>query len=401
MQGNEDVVLRNLLKAKNSKNLWYNFDTLSLITDEEVRGLLDQGILKSENVSSIPDIFPVIGDLDAAVSYYLPSLVEYVKNKKQISEESPFMPEEKFTMVKGLYGFQNPTKQMNYCFMDSILLAMFSLEGNPFYENLIEKDFKPGPDRICGKNSQEDLRIRKKIQEQLREDVAILLQGKRRYTCSTLRKLIGKDCRLNETEEDMSVGTHDASQLYIRLMNALNYKPIIDTEFKETRHSNGKWLPATAKRPQESTHLTIRADSTDRISWPDTWNSGKLEEVRIGTENLFVRTAKTIVKADVLVVHLDRSLWNRKKERIDMSLKEISVDEVMRIEFENGGSQTYTLQTVVYAPYFGHYNCLIKSKGKWYVYDDTKTSKTIEMTVLNNRSALETIRKKAIVLFYF
>ena len=62
--------MSSFLKALRSKNLWYNFDTDELITDDELRRRVADGDLVRDDISSIPDIFPVFGDTQRAVEYH-------------------------------------------------------------------------------------------------------------------------------------------------------------------------------------------------------------------------------------------------------------------------------------------------------------------------------------------
>lgn len=402
----EENILADFLKAKNSKDLWYNFESKTFETDANLRAMVKQGLISTDNISSVPDIFPIFGDMDLAVDFYLPGLVEYVKRTR--GESSPLtspIPEEETEEVpseegrelvlhKGLRGFHNPT---DYCFMDSTLLAMFALRGSPFYTHLIEKDYQPGGNLLCGSDASKDTKIRRDIQRQLREDVASLLKGKARYTCSRLRTLIGKDCRTGNMQ-DLSDGMHDPSEFYSRLMDALNYEPMVYTEFRE-KEENGVWKAATVVRPTRASHLTLRADSTDRIMWPESWNPVETEIVKIGDEEILTRSRTTISSADVFVVHLDRRDYEKSETYVNDV--EVPVEEEFRVELSNGEERVYSLGAVVYTPHNAHYHCMVKSKGKWYDYNDLKTTQIIEMSRIPDEKAIRKIWKRGSLFVYF
>lgn len=244
---------------------------------------------------------------------------------------------------EGIIGFNNPHKTS--CFMDSTLMAMFALKFNPFYPNLIDKDLildpnSPDYTSVCNNTPAQDIKLRGMIQGALRLDITRIMGGDV-FACSLLRKLLGKDCRVGDWQEDLSLGTHDPSELYTRLMGALNYSPI---KYRENRYVSNN----AAGTDEELVYSKVIDDNMlsplaasdptlNRISWPATWNADYNFFVNSRGAQQYTKTAITILKADCIVVHLDRrkhrygvgantggSMFNEKSlESQNLSLEEL------------------------------------------------------------------------------
>ncbi|MFS8159207.1 MAG: hypothetical protein ACMG6E_03165 [Candidatus Roizmanbacteria bacterium] len=60
------------LRVTNTPDLWYNFDTKETIANDELKTRVTKGILSDDEVSNVPDVFPLFGDLDMMVNTWIP-----------------------------------------------------------------------------------------------------------------------------------------------------------------------------------------------------------------------------------------------------------------------------------------------------------------------------------------
>lgn len=213
----------------------------------------------------------------------------------------------------GIRGYQNPHTS---CFMDSTLLAMFAFRNSPFTDNLIDTPLRPNTGfATCNADPARDQYLRTLVDTHLREDYSNLSSGAANVMCSKLRMVLGKGCNLSGLpQDDFSQQMADPQELYLRLLNVLGYEPI---EFTETvmRASSVDGANATAgnRQLQRGTMLPgLRADNLDlqRVSWPDSWNTA-YENVNSGDNMTYRRSEYNIIRADCIVVHVDRSVYEQ------------------------------------------------------------------------------------------
>lgn len=73
--------LQDYIRAIKSDNLWYNFDTKEIITDEELRKRVTKKFIKLEQVSNRIDI-PIFGSIDWTIKYWF-TFMDFVASGKQ------------------------------------------------------------------------------------------------------------------------------------------------------------------------------------------------------------------------------------------------------------------------------------------------------------------------------
>lgn len=151
------------------------------------------------------------------------------------------------------------------CFMDSVLTAMFgpsivymderansqgAFPADGFWRVMIYEDIEPrlrrsvqqrggGLDKVCSRNVERDIAIRKKVQAVLRADYEKLAGRTRedgvRINCSVLRDILGRECGQDfrrgvddVANYDMSEthGYQDAIMLYKRLASVFEFYPV-------------------------------------------------------------------------------------------------------------------------------------------------------------------------------
>lgn len=332
--------------------------------------------------------------------------------------------------IKGLYNSTG-----NSCFMDSTLMAMFAFKDSPFYENLLSKPFNGDPtgDLVCREDLEADTNLRRQIQDVLKEDVQKLLTG-RNQNCSFLRKLLGRDCRKFDYEQDLSVGYQDPFELYTRLMSVLAYKPITYTEINyRADDQNDTNLDVTDRSNDHISLPTLYAsnETMTSISWPESWNTGTYEYIQDLTERPYRKTEIAIERADCIVVNVSRILMgrpggnlpedlstlfdadstsesssesvSRDSPKFDSNRDQTAVDgRFIRVEteFDIGGT-IYTLKSVVYSPTNGHYATLLRCGENWYTYDDLNVNTYISENIIDTRRAMYLISTRGVILFYY
>jgi hypothetical protein len=424
-------LLPKFLRVLRSRDLWFDFDSGNIITDADLRLMLQEGSIELSNISSEPDIFPVYGDLDSAVDVHLPALVAYVQSIRGSRAATVSSKTGRLILHPEIRGFHNPT--MTSCFMDSAMVAMFGLRGSPFYTNLIEKDYEYNPTTLlCDNDPDRDHAIRLRIQGYLREDVRQMLAGKARYACTRLRSELGDVCRHADAQgkkvgENLAIGIHDPSEMYSRLLDALDYMPMEYSTYSEVQ-AGGRWVRATNVHLRSTSVIPLSASDVvlQRIRWPGTFDGyiGESEPRAVDSDVLAEYTMKGEIglamelerifrgtflrrermafrRADAVVVSLDRRDYKKGGRETAVNERNIPVDQEMSITFEDGTRKQFYLQAVVYPPNPGHYHCLLKSGERWFDYNDLATNQTIQMQEMKAVEAKRRIDTKGVLFFYF
>jgi len=372
-------MLKAFAETMRSKDLWIDLDTLEVISDEELRARISAGALKRHQVSSDPRKLPIFGDVERAIRVHIPELIRSTSGLE---------------CHPSLRGFKNRSSS---CFMDSVLLAIFAIKTSPFLQNLL-KNFPAQESLTCSLDPTENAKLVKSIQIELRKDVEHLLSGGVKV-CSQLRKLLGKDCRLNGME-DLSTREHDPSELYSRLTAALGYNPILLRHRKTRFGADGEVIHETIDDPVGAVMLPslhINDPTLKRVSWPDTWTP---EEIRIeGSEQKLV-TEITVLHADAIVVHIDRRR-SHASAPTDLVDRRVEIDETMTISFEDGSVRNYVLGAVVYAPMQGHFAALLRCGEGFVNYDDLRTDRLIEEMKISRVEASKIFERKGVQLYYY
>ena len=379
-----DRILQSYLRAARSKSLWVDLDSGEVISDQELRERIQSGDLHPSQVSSKHAKLPVFGDVERAIRVHLPELAALVE----------FGPKSPLSCHAGVKGFINKAAS---CFLDSVLMALFAFKGSPFYANLIEHPILGG-DGVCSEDPGKNAKILISLQKELKKDVDHILEGGAKV-CGMLRAVLGRDCRL-KGEENLSVGTHDVSETYSRLMRAFAYNPI-QVEFRRSRTGQHASDPRTEIRDTIMLDpLRVSDPDLTRISWPGPWGPTKMQvENEEGSPDV-VSSSMSILRADAIVVHLDR----RKSLDLPATVlndRSVKVDETMLVKFKNGSQREYILSAVVYSPKDGHFAAYLKCGVNWLVYDDLNVGKPFEENRAETKLVLKQINTRGVLFVYY
>ena len=212
--------------------------------------------------------------------------------------------------IDNIAGFYNQTG--NSCFMDSTLMAMFAFKNSPFFNNMVMKDidFSQVNELVCDTNNPDaDTKLRQTVQYLLREDVKQIYNGVV-HQCTLLRTVLGRQCK-GDDGIDLSLGNQDPYELYQRLTRVINYYPMrVKEERLRARDEIGtdRVVSLTENLYQAGLSLSVNNLDLDRISWPYSWLES-YENLGGSTDpnRPWVLNQRTILNADCIVVHLDRS----------------------------------------------------------------------------------------------
>ncbi len=385
--------LKTFVSVIQTKNSWFNLDTKEIVTTEDLKQRVTDGLLSSDQVSTQPMVFPVFGDVDRAVNVYLPQLQIIAKD---------LMTPDTCSCILNIRGFKNPG---NSCFMDSTLVAMFAIKDSPFTVNMIDKQYsvEEPHDLVCNHDKDEDNRLRLQIQDMLRKDWQDILNDVKNKMCSELRKLIGKKCLKDDSAQDLSRGDHDPSEFYTKLMAILDYEPIkfSFTTFRSKEYSAMERTPENISIQQGPMLSSLRVDDINSVHWPSSWAGIVFAEIPDKKNPLFrfAHTQTRINSADVIVINLDRSDPTKGNKYVNP--KHVEIEQVINVDFPNGGSQKYSLCSVVYSPDDGHWATMLKCDGIWYDYNDMITGNVISKNKVEKIKAEKILKTRGVLFFYY
>lgn len=114
--------LRNFIAVVTSDNLWYNFDSEQIITDDVLREKVSMGQPPRRLVSNIPDVLPVYGNIDKALQFWLPKLENFIE--KRISENYALFGEKGTSL-----NLDNPNSIFSTLDEDKILDIIDDMKG--------------------------------------------------------------------------------------------------------------------------------------------------------------------------------------------------------------------------------------------------------------------------------
>lgn len=338
-------------------------------------------------------------------------------------------------------------QQGNSCFMDSTLVCMFAFKNSPYYQKLIVENARTDTKfTVCSNDRARDRALRLQIQDLLREDVSILMSGRKRFHCTNLRRVLGGLCAKEGTLQDMSQGTHDPAELYARLVDAIGYSPItVRTVVYRARDEDGTdevLLNESVTETEMLPSLRASDDSMFAAAWPYSWQSEYENMLSTSDRNRpFIKTVRQILRADAIVVHIDRSVAAGEQlpvERpfapaINPLLTLFGSDEGVYIppEFEsfeafeqpsnpakrnearvnarpiavetemNVNGVLYVLKGVVYSPNDGHYASLLHCGNHWFNFNDLQADQPISRAPVSEEQAALLMNTRGSLFFYY
>jgi len=347
------------------------------------------------------------------------------------------------------------------CFMDSTLICLFGFKNSPFYQHMIVENARiDAKFTVCDNDRTRDKELRHQIQKLLREDVSILVSGRQRFHCTNLRSVLGALCTKGGQFENLShyanVKTHDPAELYIRLVDAIGYSPItIKTTTYRARDVDGTdEISLTESIDDVPTLPPLRAgDQTIyAAAWPFSWQT-EYDELPTSdrrnpvlTARPFMKTVREIIRADAVVVHIDRSYapgeapklpkaepaminplltlfgdqpvvippeteeWENLEDFPELQESEVLAqlaqtrvnDRPISVQTEmviNG--TTYVLKGVVYSPVDSHYASLLHCGNSWFNFDDLAAYEPISRRPVSDDQASILIQTRGTLLFYY
>lgn len=337
-------------------------------------------------------------NLQQTSDYFNSILTDVKENSKFIAYGSPPGYD---NCSNGLRGLRNSTGTS--CFMDSTLMAMFAFKRSPYRENLLRKPHDPSQSdlpitRVCSDDPIQDSNLRQEIRNLLVNDVNIMFTGNV-HECSTLRTLLGRTCRMSEASQDLSLGLHDPSEFYGRLLNALAYNPIMYTE-TTTRASDAFGSNAVVSNRRQLSDvflpsLNVNNVELTSISWPSSWNTDSYELIEDDNLEIFyLNRHYDIDSAECVVVYLDRRDIYGDATRLND--RYISID----VEFDVN-DEIYDLSAIVYSPYDGHFATILRCGKDWYNYDDTKIDTYVSENMMDPREVKGIISTRGVMFFYY
>lgn len=391
------IHLRNIVFAKKSEGLWYNPETQEIIANDMLLTRIDTGELSLADVSDMPDILPVFGNVQMALNL-MPQIETYLKT----------ISDNKTVCYEAIRGFRN---SRGSCFMDATLMAMFAFRNSPFNRLLQIQDFANDANRVCKQDQEQDTQLRGRIQVALRTSVEAMVAGTAGI-CSQLRSLLGSQCRLHGAE-NLGTGWHDPSELYARLVRSLNFYPITLRVTKKYVAEPEYDAPiiisqdSDAERTFSMNPLHVADEELQFVRWPDSWRTGidysSTQHPQDPQRNLYMYTTTSILSADCIVVPLYRGSGEYVQGEWPVVIsREIKVDEFFDINIVGGITRRYTLSAVVYLPFGNdsHYVTLIKCSDDWLIYDDLRPVDISEKRVPKS-VATNIINHRGVMFFYY
>jgi hypothetical protein len=387
-----DEFREKLLAAVEGEDVWLDFDTGSFVSDSQIREMIRLGSLDAKNVSSRPDIFPVFGDMKAATQ-------ALHKIQRVFSDDDDEDTVIQYECHKNVTGFKNPGTS---CFMDSALMAMFFLQDSPFYNGVFNSHLDD-KSMMCSKDVDENRKLKQEVKDLMKSDIERVIKGEVGYKCRELRNLIGKTCR--GSDEDMSSGMHDTSEFLARLLNIVNYYPMIITE--TISYPENPEMKHVVREQSEMWLNVTTPIGRPNLKWPDFWSSNEARR----DDGLLTKTDREIVSADVIIVYINRRVdvgpttYVKGKPRHVVKIVyhdgPVEYEDKMRVTFSSGEKRTYVLLAAVYAPSPGHYAAILNCEGQWYNYDDSSATDAYENNLIEDDDAEEILSTKSSLLFYY
>lgn len=136
--------LKNFIAVLSSDNLWYNFDSEQIITDNVLREKVSMGQPNKRLVSNIPNVLPIYGNIDKALQFWLPKLEEFIQ--RRIAENYGLFGEKQTSL-----NFDSPNSIFSTMDEDKILDIIDNMKGSDLVAVCaISQKFQ----EICKKNQE-------------------------------------------------------------------------------------------------------------------------------------------------------------------------------------------------------------------------------------------------------
>ena len=268
----------------------------------------------------------------------------------------------------------------NSCYQDSTLLALFAVPNKIIESQILTKNLNliSRKEFHCTENMKQDVKIRKRIQNELIRITNSMRGGTQIKTCSNLRNLF-KNCQ--GSQEFHETETQDAGEFLQYLFKIFEVKnktyrrvTLVSNEFG--RHA--KLIKVyeniyTNESPIISISPYSIADKKE-----DTISSfiKTVDDAVLDIENLYTYRGESyqrkieineVLAASFLVFHIQRLYVDLESGREVRNQTAIIPPEYIVI-----GKNNLILRAIV-VHQNNHYTCYIICNGVWYYYDDTKT----------------------------
>lgn len=85
--------IRNFIRVVTSHNLWYDFASSQIKTDEELAAMERAGRPSRRAISSNPALLPVFGDVQRAITHWIPEMERYLEKRNQENRLLGLLPD--------------------------------------------------------------------------------------------------------------------------------------------------------------------------------------------------------------------------------------------------------------------------------------------------------------------
>ena len=280
---------------------------------------------------------------------------------------------------------------LNSCYMDSVLLALFAVPNRTISDSILNKDLndlKVG--RLwtkCDDDLDKDIRGRKKIQRGL-NDVTNYMRGlsDSPSDCKQLRLLL-KNCI--QTQAFHGTGTQDAGEFLVYLFNMFQVN--VATTVTEVYGSSSEfsdWVLTSDNRETNdsvivdvvSTVLMEKEANYDITKYVENTSEHSVEgwrPDRSRPEETFIRKRDIfrVESAPLVIFKLDRTYGSPSIKDGEYKIKTKNIwKKVMAPEFMMLNNIKLYLSAIVVHTGDAHYVVNVKCDNNWFFYDDTTPS---------------------------
>lgn len=309
--------------------------------------------------------------------------------------------------TKGIYNVNSS------CFMDTVLMSMFSYEHSPFFGFFNENwNFvNDSTDEINRKNIEiEDLKIRKHIQKILRFSIQKVVKNEK-IECSELRRIIEQFFIWKGiSTNNLSYGQQDISEFYDRIVKIFNFNPIVIINVRQSKVSENSKIIKEKPIIEKMAYISIPNDGSDfdglkRIlnpPWEDLGenkNNWKYNKKDKPTYRFTRNKIQSVKPHGCLVFYINRTSYKQFKDGIKLYKTNNKISMPTYINFEN--SRYFLFSCIVHIGSIsgGHYISIFFDCKNYYIYDDLNLQ-TIGDTKID-KSKIEDYRNRNSVMYFY